>query len=97
MLCVFDTEFEESDCSFDCSFDLVKEKNEFIFCLSSQTHIRVTGNSYYCYCEELTRNRTNRVYTDYDKVVSELILTEKLRVSDFSVGCLASILNVAVG
>lgn len=30
-------------------------------------------------CEELTGDRTNRVYTDYDKVLLKLNLTEKLR------------------
>lgn len=30
-------------------------------------------------CEELTKDRTNRVYTDHNKALSKLILTEKLR------------------
>lgn len=30
-------------------------------------------------CEELTGDRTNRVYTDYEKILLKLNLTEKLR------------------
>lgn len=46
--------------------------------------------------EELSRDRTNGVYTNYDNLL-KLIMMEIKRVTAFSVDCLTKIINIAVG
>lgn len=46
--------------------------------------------------EELSRGRTNGVYTNYDNLLKIIMLGIK-RVIVFSVGCLTKIMNIAVG
>lgn len=46
--------------------------------------------------EELSRGRTNGVYTNYDNLLKIIMLGIK-RVIAFSVGCLTKIMNIAVG